>query len=353
MKPLALLVFLLSFPLSAAAGGLPELDSPKTGRTASKDVAVVIGVDKSHALAAAPFAEREAARELDRATLSKLLPLEVVPAQSKRTWALEFVDAYGMQGNPHVSALRPGLPVDRMPVDVAIGIDWVRLDGGAFSMGSTDGGYYARPVHPVRVSAFELARSEVTVAQYRACVERGPCTAPDTGAHCNWGKADRDDHPVNCVDWEQAKTFCGWIGARLPTEAEWEYAARSGGRDITHPWGNESPDCSRCVMDDGGNGCGQSRTWPVCSKPHGSSAQGICDLAGNVWEAVEDCWHGSYLGAPADGLAWTEDCTGSLRVMRGGCWARGDGFLSAASRRGISPVLRHDGLGIRPARSAP
>jgi len=301
-------------------------------------------------------AERDAARDKDWGKLSRLLVLEVVPEKKKRLWSKEFVDAYGTRGNPYLSAMAGFLPAGTLPVDVTSGIRWVRLEGGTFRMGSTGGDSDEKPVHTVRVAAFEMAQTEVTVAQYRRCVKAGECTAPDNDGNCNWGKSGRDDHPVNCVDWKQANVFCAWVGARLPTEAEWEYAARSGGKDIKYPWGDEAADCGRAVMDppgDVGNGCGKDSTWPVCSKPRGNSTQGLCDMAGNVWEWVADCWHGSYQGAPSNGTAWTSGCAGSYRVHRGGSWDYNARRVRAANRYRHSPGFRYYYLGFRPARSIP
>jgi formylglycine-generating enzyme required for sulfatase activity len=238
------------------------------------------------------------------------------------------------------------------------GIEWVRIPGGTFEMGSTKADD-EQPVHAVRVSSFELMKTEVTVGQYRLCVEAGACTAPDAYdpseaslAHfCSWGQSGREDHPVNCVGWDQAQSFASWAGGRLPTEAEWEYAARSGGQSWTYPWGNEEPTCSRAVMADGDLGCGQSRTWPVCSKPAGNSTQGVCDLSGNVWEWVQDTWHDNYRGAPGDGTAW--DTGASSRVFRGGSWSNAGSNLRASYRRRRAPSRRRGDLGFRLARSNP
>ncbi len=230
----------------------------------------------------------------------------------------------------------------------AAGVEWVRIPGGSFRMGSNEQSD-EKPVHEVRVKTFELAKSEVTVGQYGACVKAGKCTAPDTGEYCNWGKSGREQHPVNCVDWNQARAFSVWVGGRLPTEAEWEYAARSGGKARKYPWGNEKATCARAVMNDGGRGCGRRSTWPVCSKPKGNSAQSVCDLAGNVWEWVEDVYAESYAGAPTDGSARTGGW--SYRVFRGGCWYNTAGVLRAAFRRWNPAGLRNYFLGFRPARS--
>ncbi len=229
------------------------------------------------------------------------------------------------------------------------GIEWVRIPGGTFQMGSRSGDSDEKPVHTVTVSTFELAKSEVTVVQYRVCVDVGPCTAPDTGTYCNWGKRGREDHPINCVDWSQAVAFSRWVGGRLPTEAEWEYAARSGGRAQTYPWGDAKATCSYAVMDDGsGNGCGRGNTtWPVCSKPRGNSMQGVCDLSGNVWEWVSD-WYGDYSSTSQQDPQGAG--TGSGRVLRGGSWYGGARYVRAACRIRFSPGYRDYYLGFRPAR---
>ncbi|HQC44850.1 MAG TPA: formylglycine-generating enzyme family protein, partial [Myxococcota bacterium] len=154
-------------------------------------------------------------------------------------------------------------------------------------MGSNDLSW-SRPVHRVTVPTFEMSKTQVTVDQYIACVNVGACTEPDTEDYCNWIKSDRGSHPVNCVSWNQAQAFARWAGGRLPSEAEWEYAARSGGRDWKYPWGDEEATCERAVISEGGNGCGRGSTWPVCSKPSGNTTHGLCDMAGNVWEWVQD-----------------------------------------------------------------
>ena len=151
------------------------------------------------------------------------------------------------------------------------------------------------------------------------------------------------------VSAEQAQAFAGWAGGRLPSESEWEYAARSGGKAQTYPWGDEEATCSLAVMEDGGKGCGEERTWPVCSKPAGNSRQGVCDLAGNVWEWVQDGYHDTYSGAPEDGTAWDEDGA-AYRVIRGGSWYSTASVLRASNRNGYVPSDRNSNLGFRLAR---
>ena len=230
-------------------------------------------------------------------------------------------------------------------------VQWVRLQGGSYKMGSTGWARDERPVHTVRVSGFELMKTPVTLGMYAACVNAGSCSPGGTGkAECNWGKSGRSDHPINCVDLYQAQRFCSWARGRLPSEAEWEYAARGGGGERIYPWGYEEPSCARTVMTEGGHGCGLGRTFPVCAKPAGNSPQGLCDLSGNVWEWVEDCWHRNYSGAPSGGEAWTTECTKEAHVVRGGCWNNKGDQLRVANRYWSPPGRPSTGLGIRCAR---
>ncbi|HAH05897.1 MAG TPA: hypothetical protein DCM05_05095 [Elusimicrobia bacterium] len=239
------------------------------------------------------------------------------------------------------------------------GIEWVRIPGGSFIMGS-EGYPDEKPAHRVRVKSFELAKTEVTFGQYKKCVEAGVCSpahVSDGMCYVRVGKTFQrgvlpasfqdDVKPVLCVDWDQARAFAEWVGGRLPTEAEWEYAARSAGKDSKYPWGDEAATCRRAVMKEGAEGCGKSSTWPVCSKPEGNTVQGLCDMSGNVWEWTRDGYHDSYKGAPTDGSAW-EAPAGSFRVYRGGSWHSG---LPPTSMRGWHrPGFINVYLGFRPAR---
>ena len=232
----------------------------------------------------------------------------------------------------------------------AAAIKWVTIPGGSFAMGygADDGWSFAKPIHQVAVKPFQMAKTLVTVAQYKACVDAGACAAPATGGYCNWGVAGRDQHPVNCVDWNQAQAFSAWAGGRLPSESEWEYAARSAGKDWKYPWGDEAATCETAVI----SGCTSGGTAPVCSEPAGNTKQGLCDMAGNVWEWVQDWYHDSYNGAPTDGTAW-ESPAGSFRVFRGGSWGVGAVNARSADRNRDDPGDRRLLLGFRPARRGP
>jgi formylglycine-generating enzyme required for sulfatase activity len=234
--------------------------------------------------------------------------------------------------------------------DADTDLTWVSIPGGTFQMGSTEGYSDELPVHGVTVPAFEMLETEVTVAQYAECVTSSACTEPGTGTYGNWNDPGYEDHPVNYVDWSQAVAFCQWVGGRLPSEAEWEYAARSGGQDIDYPWGDETATCDYAVMYGTTDyGCDTGRTWAVCSKTAGNTDQGLCDMAGNVWEWVQDWYHSSYTGAPADGSAW-EVPSGSGRVNRGGSFYDDADTLRAA-RRGVNyPSFQYADLGFRCAR---
>lgn len=237
--------------------------------------------------------------------------------------------------------------------------DWVLIEGGSYVMGSPDGvgEGHEHPQHLVTVSSFNIWRTEVTVAQYTACIEAGGCEPPfgDDPEYCNYSSGSMPERPINCIDWFQAGAFCRWVGGRLPTEAEWEFAARSRGQDIVYPWGDDPPTCEHAILytASGTRSCGEGRPQPVCSTPLGNSEQGLCDLAGNVYEWVQDWMHPGYeyeqggilYTSPDDGSAW-EVPVGTYRIMRGG------GIFSGEDVRAAKRVF-HDadwfygGLGVR------
>ena len=243
-------------------------------------------------------------------------------------------------------------------------MQWVAFAGGPFTMGAKGGaGQDAEPPRPVTVPAFELGRTEVTVAQYRLCMAAGKCTAPaHQGYNCNLGAPDREQHPINCVSWDQAQAFATFVGGRLPSEAEWEFAATSGGKDQAFPWGDAVPEAQHAVAEDAFGKESARGTAPVCSKPAGNSAQGLCDLAGNVSEWVAD-GYGPYAEAPKDGSARADmpppkDSKGcdkcavrSGRVHRGGHWASQALYLQAKRRDALLPDDPHNTLGFRVART--
>jgi formylglycine-generating enzyme required for sulfatase activity len=220
-------------------------------------------------------------------------------------------------------------------------VDWVTLPAGSFMMGAADGSADARPRHEVKLKSFQLAKSLTTKAQYAACVDAGVCAAPA----CRWPAGPGEDaHPVSCVSWDEARVYAKWAGGRLPSEAEWEYAARGAGRDERFPWGDAPPTCARART----GGCGDGPA-PVCSSPSGRTRQGLCDMAGEVWEWTADGYHGSYEGAPADGSAWA-DAGLETPVNRGGSWDFDERVVHAYDRNRAAAGAHSDDLGFRPAR---
>ncbi len=199
-----------------------------------------------------------------------------------------------------------------------------------------------RPERRAEIGAFAIDRTEVTVRDYAACVRDGACDSEALGGYrldgpfvpspkCNWGHPARHNHPINCVTYHQARSYCAWAGGRLPSEDEWERAAR-GDDGRRYPWGDGDPSCQRAVMSDGPAGCRAEGTWPAGTKRIGASPFGVLDLAGNVREWVE----GSY--QPND----------PSRVGRGGSWGNAVGrYLRASARERLDPSTRSIHLGFR------
>lgn len=179
------------------------------------------------------------------------------------------------------------------------------------------------PIHKIYLDAFCVDKLEATVSQYAQCIKSGKCSVPGTKYNldsdkCNWGKSDKMNHPINCIDWNQSDEYCKYQGEQLPTEAQWEKSARgTDGRKF--PWGDEPPNCEYAVMADNGQGCGHNETWPVGSKPKGASPYGALDMAGNVWEWVQD-WHDKdyYRKSPTQNP--TGPAAGKEKILRGGGW---------------------------------
>jgi formylglycine-generating enzyme required for sulfatase activity len=230
-------------------------------------------------------------------------------------------------------------------------VDWVAIPAGHFEMGSGDGPRDEQPLHKVQIPAFQLSRTEVTAMQYARCVMAGKCSEPAKGMYCTWGKKKLMRHPVNCVTYTQAEAFARWVGGRLPSEAEWEYAARNAGRMDRHPWGYQEADCQRAVIDQiGSSGCGRKGTEIVCSVLAGHTKQGLCDMIGNVAEWVHDTYHPSYEGAPQSARPWVQ-AGPKRRVARGCSWRSRRDRCRATSRDSAAAAHADGTLGFRVARS--
>jgi formylglycine-generating enzyme required for sulfatase activity len=197
----------------------------------------------------------------------------------------------------------------------------------------------------VHGDAFRLDRFEVTNARYASCVAAGACKAPSlSGSKTRAryvGEAAFAEYPVIFVSWFDAVTFCKWAGGRLPTEAEWERSARGTETPRTFPWGNDAPTCDKanfagCVGD----------TDQVGKRPAGSSPYGALDMAGNVWEWTADFYAADYYSqSPVDNPKGP--ASGSLKVMRGGCWVSGADSLRSTCRKAELPSLWAPNVGFR------
>ncbi len=218
---------------------------------------------------------------------------------------------------------------------------------------------HERPAHEVQLGPYLIDRHETTVAEYKKCVDAGKCTMPSTSddnKRCNWGQEERDNHPINCVDWAQATAYCKWAGKRLPTETEWEKAAR-GDDGRRHPWGGDTPNCELAITSRQDKGCGQGHTWPVCSVTKGNSPYGLCDMVGNVWEWVSD-WYAAdtYRGQLGQLDKETKElltnptgpAEGRERVLRGGSWtSKLPESVRTATRFYFKPDVRLGNFGFR------
>lgn len=208
-----------------------------------------------------------------------------------------------------------------------------------------------QPPHDVHLSAYWIDRMEVSVARYRRCVHAGVCAEPGYGP--GGTRFDRPDLPVTMVRWDDAVRFCTWAGGRLPTEAEWERAAR-GRLGRRYPWGSVyNPFLSnhgRLAHDPHDDGDGFLELAPVGSFPEGRTPDGIHDLAGNVSEWVSD-YYGPYPEADAENPKGPG--VGELRVVRGGSYVSSRTFIRGAARFGARPSSRSSERGFRCARDAP
>lgn len=219
----------------------------------------------------------------------------------------------------------------------------IALPAGAFSMGSNTDDPSEKPVHHVTISApFAIGKYEVTVEQWNACVAANACPKLTPESNTNRTAPARD------LSWDDAQQYVKWLGKttgkpyRLPTEAEWEYADR-GGTTTAYWWGDQmrkgNANCTDC-------GLPWHKEGPETVGSFAPNPVGLYDMNGSVWEWVADCWHNSYQGAPADGRAWDSPSC-DMRVIRGGSWREGGGYMLSATRFKYSASVRQSQDGFR------
>ncbi len=240
-------------------------------------------------------------------------------------------------------------------------IEKISVAGGTFQMGSPDGvgSTNERPQHSVTLSNFKISRYEITNAQYAVFLnakgnqsEGGDTWLDINSSYCQIekvggvfkAKAGKENYPVIMVTWYGARAYAVWAGGRLPTEAEWEYAARGGNQSngYTYSGSNTVDDVA---WHSGNTGSGAPRTKEVGTKQ--ANELGIYDMSGNVWEWCEDQWHNDYNGAPTDGSTWVTDGDGN-HVIRGGSGDDDADYCRVAERFYMEPSDNsYYGLGFR------
>ena len=239
-------------------------------------------------------------------------------------------DAPGVQATGPVAVAETKLAVLKDCTDCP---EMLVIPGGSFEMGSYDDAD-SRPVHRVNIAGFLLGKTEVTQGQWRSMMGGNPSYFGSCG----------DDCPVERVSWDEAQEFAQRLSQktgkqyRLPSEAEWEYAARAGSSskwsfgDVAYQLGDHGWYAENS----------QNLTQRVAQKR--ANAFGLFDMHGNVWEWVQDCWHANYTGAPTNG-------GGNLRVLRGGSWGSNPADLRSAFRHWLTPDFRLNYFGLRLART--
>ncbi len=323
-------------------GGTPLTDERKL--EASRQTAVDAAAELQRA--AAELTSERAAQAARRKRALVLAALAALVLLGVCVWVFQNIQR-GLQAAAaaqQVAALRAQFNYQRRGNDNA---EMVRVPAGEFTMGS-DSYDNEKPVHRVSLSDYWIDVFEVTNARYQECVNAGKCERPGSTSSDDrssyFGNSQYAEYPVIYVSWEDANKYCAWAGKRLPTEAEWEKAARgpstSSGDARTYPWGNEWDSAKANVENSGGD------TTQVGSYPAGASPYGALDMAGNVWEWVADWYDGGYYAnSPRENPKGPS--SGQSKALRGGAFDYVQDLARAAVRYGGRPAFRYSSIGFR------
>jgi formylglycine-generating enzyme required for sulfatase activity len=269
------------------------------------------------------------------------IPLTSPPAGAAQTHTQTLV-------SPGVSTSSGPLPVELTDDK---GVTMVFIPQSEFVMGSDLGDNGEKPAHTVFLKDYYIDKFEVTNILYKTCVETGGCSPPYDSSSATrddyFGNPDFDQHPVLFVDWEGAKRYCEWRGARLPTEAEWEKAARGKTDERIYPWGGDAK------INFANYDQGMDDTTRVGSYEDGKSPYGVYDMAGNVWEWVNDWYSETYYSVQPAGIENPiGPQTGTEKVLRGGSWMSDSIDIRTYRRFAFSPSDVNNDFGFRCARDA-
>lgn len=218
--------------------------------------------------------------------------------------------------------------IEQNRIEPKSGLEFVHMPAGTFHFGCEPGDSQCdgdeKPGKDVAVKAFWIGKTEVPVVAFEKCVKAGACTEPDTsGWTNNCTYPEKPNHPVNCIDYNFAAQFCAWIGGRLPTAEDWEFAAKSGEGRI-YPWGNTAANTTVAQYH-----ASSGKTAPVGTHPGGANKWGVLDMAGNVWEWTASNHDASYI------------------EIRGGSWYDDASDLRASNRNSYPPSWRYNDVGFR------
>jgi len=268
---------------------------------------------------------------------STLLPIQT-PIPTTTPWSTQTPILLGT----------PTLGIGSTMISDNDGMTLLYVPASNFTMGIDNGNPDEKPVHIVYLDSFWIDRTDITNKMYALCVNAGVCKTPTTSSNTHssyYGNSQYDNYPVISVSWHDATAYCKWADRRLPTEAEWEKAARGTDGKI-YPWGNSAPDNTLLNYN-----LNVGDTTAVGSYPKGASPYGALDMAGNVWQWVND-WYGDiyYQNSPASNPLGPD--SGQFRVFRGGSWLNAKYNIYSVVREWAYPASSSPSMGFRCAMSA-